>query len=159
MSLSVLRSKKGVHPIIGLVVGAVVLFVGIYVIMQIVNSITLPTSTYVNDSLTFTNNTAVQVTYPYCNSVGSIQNYTDTFPNDRATMPGVGYTCDTSGITIYTNESYLAGTYNATYVYNLQQGNSTFSTTQTTFWNSMQLGAVSLITLAASLVLGSLFFR
>jgi hypothetical protein len=37
--------------------------------------------------------------------------------------------------------------------------NSTYSTVRTTFWNSMQLGAVSLITLAASLVLGSLFFR
>lgn len=39
------------------------------------------------------------------------------------------------------------------------QANTTYSTVQTTFWNSMQLGAVSLITLAASLVLGSFFFR
>lgn len=37
--------------------------------------------------------------------------------------------------------------------------NSTYSTVQSTFWNSIQLGAVSLITLAASLVLGSLFFK
>jgi len=37
--------------------------------------------------------------------------------------------------------------------------NTTYTTVQTTFWNAMQLSAVSLITLAASLVLGSLFFR
>lgn len=37
--------------------------------------------------------------------------------------------------------------------------NTTYTTVQTTFWNSMQLGAVSLITLAASLVLGSFFFK
>jgi len=30
-------------------------------------------------------------------------------------------------------------------------------TTQTTWWNAIQLGAVSLITVAASLVLGSFF--
>lgn len=37
--------------------------------------------------------------------------------------------------------------------------NTTYTTVQTTFWNSMQLAAVSLITLAASLVLGSFFFK
>jgi len=37
--------------------------------------------------------------------------------------------------------------------------NTTYTNVQTTFWNSMQLAAVSLITLAASLVLGSFFFK
>jgi len=37
--------------------------------------------------------------------------------------------------------------------------NTTYTNVQSTFWNSMQLAAVSLITLAASLVLGSFFFK
>lgn len=40
-----------------------------------------------------------------------------------------------------------------------QQANTTYTNVQNTFWNAMQLAAVSLITLAASLVLSSLFFR
>lgn len=40
-----------------------------------------------------------------------------------------------------------------------EQANTTYQNVQTTFWNAMQLAAVSLITLAASLVLSSLFFK
>jgi len=72
------------HPIMALVIGAVVLFIGIYVVMQVIGSISQ------------------------------------------------------SGWTTAANTTYNA--------------------TQDIFWNSMQLGAVSLITLAASLVLGSFFF-
>lgn len=39
------------------------------------------------------------------------------------------------------------------------QANTTYTNVQTTYWNAIQLSAVSLITLAASLVLGSLFFK
>lgn len=74
-----------IHPVMLLVMGAVILFIGIYVVSQVINSISQ------------------------------------------------------SGWS--------------------SSANTTYTNVQTTFWNSMQLAAVGLITLAASLVLGSLFFR
>jgi len=155
MGLSILRSRKGAHPIMALVMGAVVLFIGIYTVMQVVNSITLPTLT-TSESITFTNATFASVSNPYINNVISITNSTPI------TLGSGNYTWTSTqiNVTFICTAGYCesSNAWDVAYTYNLRQANDTFGTTQTTFWNSMQLGAVSLITLAASLVLGSFFF-
>lgn len=161
MGISILRSRKGAHPIMALIIGAVVIFIGIYTVTQVIGSISLPTTT-VSDSLVFVNNTAKSVTYPYINSLTSVANSTPVTVPTSTSAPTEGSGCwmsSSTQITCYFNDTHVAGTYTATYVYNPQTGNDTYVNTQTTFWNSMQLGAVSLITLAASLVLGSFFFK
>lgn len=159
MGLSVLRSRKGAHPIMALVIGAVVLFIGIYTVVEVTNSITFPTTTRV-ESLVFANNTAKAVTYPNINVLSSVANTTDSIP---VAVPSASlstcYASSATAITCTFNDTLVAGTYTATYTSNLRTGNVTYGTTQTTFWNSMQLGAISLITLAASLIIGSFFFK
>lgn len=141
-----------------LVLGAVVLFIGIYTVVEVVNSITFPTTTRA-ESLVFVNITAKAVTYPNINVLSSVANTTDSIPISPVGATSTCYASSATAITCQFNETYAAGTYTATYTSNPRTGNVTYGTTQTTFWNSMQLAGVSLITVAASLIIGSFFFK
>ena len=158
MSFSMLKSRKGQHPIMALVIGAVVIFVGIYVVMQVIGSIGALPSRNIAESLVLVNATAKAVSYPTIGVLNSVYNSSDTLPQDTSQSP-VGCAQTDTTVTCNFNASYAAGTWSVDYDYIGQTGNTTYGTTQTTFWNAMQLGAVSLITLAASLVLGSFFFQ
>lgn len=158
MSFSMLKSRKGQHPIMALVIGAVVIFVGIYVVMQVIGSIGALPSRNLVESLVLVNDTAKSVGYPTIGVLNSVYNSTLTLPQDTSQTP-VGCSQTDTTLTCNFNATYVAGTWSVDYDYIGQTGNTTYTSTRTTFWNAMQLGAVSLITLAASLVLGSFFFK
>lgn len=160
-------------PLLALVISAVVLFVSIYMITNVINSIELPTvaTAYSNETVNLaTNDTYVnfacqagcigdtpEPTNCGVESTGVtlVVNTTDTLPSDL-------YVWTQNQIKMYTNDTYAAGNWKVTYScydYSVSSSGSTFQTTQGTMWNSIQLAAVSLITLAATLVLGSLFFK
>jgi len=81
--------------------------------------------------------------------------------NITYSVPEVGE-ASTSQVKLLLSSGYYPGTYNVSYEYKYPptaQSQSSYVSTQNIFWNSLQLAAVSLITLAASLVLGSFFFK
>jgi len=159
-----------------LVFFAVLIFVSIYLVSQIINSVQLPTSitSYENDTITFTaNNTYYDFTcQATCLSdtpeptdcgvesggVTQVANATYLLTADTE------YTYTQDEIKIYANtDGLVAGKdYEVTYScydYSVSGSGSTFQTTQTTWWSAIQLGAVTLITVAASLVLGALVVK
>jgi len=166
-----------VHPIMALVVTVIVIFVGIYAVTQVVSSVVLPTvaNPVSNESINFAANDtyysfANQATClddnPLPTNCGVTSGNVISVMNDSVVLTSGNYSYTTSQIKLLINDATegswntTVGTYKVTYDYydyQVSGSGSTLQTTQTTWWNAIQLGAVSLITVAASLVLGSFF--
>lgn len=139
------------------VAAAAVLMIGIWIVMLVSGAMNLVTVSAIgNESKNFAaNDTAYQPTYQ------PIINVTAMY-NDSAhtcTYTSTLYGSNTSGITIYTNgtgdcPNMTTGTHYYDYNYDkTYSANTTFVGTSSTIFSSIQLLAVGLIVLAASIIL------
>ena len=166
--------------IMALVLGIVILLVGIYIVSQVISSFTLATemkARTVNESVTFAANNTL---YNFANQASCLND--DPMPtncgvdltsgvvqvsNNTVLLGSGNYTWTRSQIRLYTQScancyNTSTGAYDVTYDYYdypTAQSGTSYRSAQSTTWNAIQLAAVSLITLAAAMVLGSLFLK
>lgn len=175
-----MKGKGQSAPYMLLVIVAVLLIIGIYVINQVVASFTLPTvvTRYTNETVGFAANNTY---YSFADQASCLSDL--PIPTQCGTIASTGvasvvnasivlnstcYSWTTSQIKLIASgkdpscNGVVVGNYKVSYDnydYQSSQAGSSYRTVQTTTWSAMQLAAVGLVTLAASLVLGALFFK
>jgi hypothetical protein len=159
---------------LALVLIAIVMFIGIYIVNQVISAFSLPTTgtVYTNETVALAaNDTYVNFacqasclsdpTVPTNCGVGTTG--VTSVVNTTHTLPVANYAWTTNQIKIIdTGAGYVPGNWKVNYLcydHSVSGAGSTYTNTRSTVWNSMTLAAVAMVTMAASFVIGGLFIR